>query len=269
MARQLRHFREAPRECSYLPGEQAQLEHRVLLETTAGDLEHLLDRGWRRFGPDYFRPACPACSACKPTRVPVSTFVPSKSQRRAARKCAALERTVGPPQVDEERLSLYAEWHAGREETRGWSPGGIDESAYRMQFAWDHPSAREIAWREPETGALVGLSVCDETPNVWSAVYFFYAARWAARSIGVANVLFQIELARSVGIAHVHLGYLVEACASLRYKGAYQPQEQLVGWPGLREAPIWAAAPESGDPADPRDPADVGLAGDPDVRPGR
>ena len=245
MARQLRHLIEAPRTCSYLVEETAQLEHRVLVDVEPAELTHSLERGWRRFGPDYFRPACRACSACLPKRVPPATFTPSKSQRRAARKCSTLVATIGAPMVDQERLDLYAAWHETREEARGWRESGIDEETYRFQFAFAHPSAREIAYRDPETNQLVGIALSDEAPGAWSAIYFFYAPRWASRSIGVANVLFQIETARALGIAHVYLGYCVLACPSLAYKAAFNPQERLVGWPKLDEEPTWIVAPQN------------------------
>ena len=57
MARTLRHLVEAPRGCSYLDGQVASLEHRIMLDVSPAELEALLDRGWRRFGVDYFRPA--------------------------------------------------------------------------------------------------------------------------------------------------------------------------------------------------------------------
>jgi arginine-tRNA-protein transferase len=238
LARQLRHLVEAPRECSYLPGLHAQLEHRILLDVQPEELQALLDRGWRRFGPDYFRPACKGCAGCTPTRVPVATFVASKSQRRAARKCGGLAMRVGPPVVDQERLDLYAAWHATREEVRGWKASELDEPTYRLQFAWPHPAAREITYREPD-GRLVGVGICDEAPSAWSAVYFFYAPDWAPRSIGVANVVFQVELARQLGKEHLHLGYHVAGCPSLAYKATFRPQERLVGWPRFDEPPRW------------------------------
>lgn len=238
MARQLRHLVEAPRECSYLPDVPAQLEHRILVDVAPEELEALLDRGWRRFGPDYFRPACRTCSGCTPTRVPTATFSPSKSQRRAARKCAELTMDVGTPTVDAERLALYAAWHATREEARGWKASELDEATYRLQFAWPHPSAREVTYRDA-AGTLVGVGICDETPTAWSAVYFFYAPEWARRSIGVANVVLQIEHAERLGKEHLHLGYRVEGCPSLAYKATFRPQERLVGWPDFHEEPVW------------------------------
>ncbi len=53
---------ERPHPCAYLPNQSASLELQVLLDVSAGELEALLERGWRRFGPVYFRPGCASCS---------------------------------------------------------------------------------------------------------------------------------------------------------------------------------------------------------------
>jgi arginine-tRNA-protein transferase len=39
----------------------------------------------------------------------------------------------------------------------------------------------------------------------------------------------------------VYLGYRVEACASLRYKGRFQPQERLLGRVDGEAAPQWTS----------------------------
>ena len=110
----------------------------------------LLERGWRRFGPIYFRPACASCTECVSLRVLADRFEPSKSQRRAARACSRLRRVVGPPRVDDERLALYARWHAGRESARGWQPNGQTPERYSLEFAFPHPCAREAAFYDDE-----------------------------------------------------------------------------------------------------------------------
>jgi leucyl-tRNA---protein transferase len=239
MARQLEHLIEDPRQCSYLADRNATLEHRILLDVTIEETEALLVRGWRRFGPDYFRPSCAPCSQCIPTRIPTSTFKPSKSQRRAREKCRDLEIRIGPPHYDEERLALYHAWHAQREEARGWGEAELDERAYRIQFAMPHVAARELSFYEPEERRLVGIALCDQTPNAWSAIYFFYHPDWAKNSIGTANVVFQVEIARRFDIEHVYLGYRVDDAPSLAYKAAFRPQEHLVGWPNFDEEPQW------------------------------
>ena len=103
--------------------------------------------------------------------------------------------------------------------------------------AFPHPAAREITYVEPESGRLVGVGLCDETPRAWSAIYFFYDPAWATKSIGTANVVTQIEIARRRGIPYVYLGYQVEGCQSLAYKASFRPQEHLIGLPEPDETP--------------------------------
>lgn len=243
MARQLQHLIEPEHPCSYLPTERASLEHRVLVEVTPHELERLLSLGYRRFGPDYFRPMCQRCSACVPTRILVDEFAPTKSQRRARRACRHLELVIGRPHVDAVRLALYEAWHASREAARQWERLPLSARAYEQTFCEPHPSARELAYYDPDANhRLVGLGICDETPNAWSAVYFFYDPSYARRSLGIANVIFQIELARARALRHLYLGFRVSDCPSLRYKAAFHPQEVLLSRPGLDQIPEWSRA---------------------------
>lgn len=239
--RVLQHFVEHPRPCSYLDGRTASLEHRIMTTCSPAELQALLERGWRRFGPDYFRPACAPCHECVPTRVPLAEFRLSRSQRRARGKCEGLRIQVGAPSIDRERLALYHRWHASRERDRGWTPAVLDEQDYLLSFALPHPSVREVAYYD-ESGRLVGVGICDETPGAWSAVYFYYDPAWARRSLGVANVILQAELARDRGLEHLYLGYRIEECPSMAYKARFRPQQRLVGWPGRDDAPRWEPA---------------------------
>lgn len=200
----------------------------------------MLSRGWRRFGPVYFRPVCQPCMGCVTLRVPSATFVATASQRRAVRKVSPLRREWGVPRVDAARLRLYAAWHAQRELARGWEPGPLDPERYALDFAFPHPSAREVAFYDDAAGGrLVAVGIVDETPNAFSAVYFFYDPARARDSLGVANVVLLIEDARRLGRAHVYLGYRVKGCASLEYKERFGPHELLVGRPRDDAEPEW------------------------------
>jgi arginyl-tRNA--protein-N-Asp/Glu arginylyltransferase len=231
---------EKPHACTYLPSRQASLEVQVLLDVTAAELEVMLERGWRRFGPMYFRPACTACGECISLRLPAARFSPSKSQRRAARACASLRRVVGPPVVDGARLDLYARWHAMREDVRGWEANPQTRERYAVEFAFAHPAAREAAFYDDTR--LVGVGLFDETPRALSAAFFFYEPDYAHRSLGTANVLSLLDDARATGREHVYLGYCVEGCASLAYKASFRPHELLEGRPSMRERPVWTLA---------------------------
>jgi arginyl-tRNA--protein-N-Asp/Glu arginylyltransferase len=231
---------EKPRPCAYLPAESASLEVRVMLDVTPDELDALLERAWRRFGPIYFRPACTGCGECVSLRVPVVQFAPSKSQRRVSRACARLRRVVGRPTVDPARLDLYARWHADREQARGWEPNPQSRDRYGMEFAFPHPCAREAAFYDDERGGrLVGVGLHDETPRALSAAFFFHDPAYTRMSLGTANVLGLLADAEATGRRHLYLGYRVQGCASLRYKAAFRPHELLAGRPGMDEAPLW------------------------------
>ncbi len=243
MARLIQHIIEPPRACSYIPPERASLEHHILLDVDAAELEVMLERGWRRFGPDYFRPVCPSCEACVPTRILTAEFTLSRSQRRARNRGADLRVVVGPPRVDATRIALYHAWHAERELAREWTPGKLSQRDYFYQFAFPHPSAREVAYYDDEAGGrLVAVGICDETPRAWSAVYCFYDPAYASRSLGVSNVLTLVGIARAQGKPYVYLGYRVANCPSLLYKSAFHPQEILTGLPADGEPARWVRA---------------------------
>lgn len=214
-----------------------------MLDVDPADLDWLLSRGHRRFGPDYFRPACSPCEECISTRILVDEFVPSRSQRRARNRTARMRIMVGEPQIDTERLELYNKWHAERESQREWAPSVITFEDYFHQFAFPHPCGRELAYYDDSAGGkLVAIGICDETPRAWSAVYCFYDPEYAWFSLGTANVLTMIEIARAQGKPYVYLGYRVRACASLKYKETFHPQEVLVGRPLDFDEPVWVRA---------------------------
>ena len=240
MTRLLQHFVESPRECTYLPEKRASLEVRLELEVDAAELESRLERGWRRFGPTYFRPACTDCGECLTLRIPTATFEPSKSQRRARKNAAHLIRTVGRPIVDDERLALYAKWHAQREETRGWEESSLDADRYRLDFAFRHPCVREVAFRDPtRDNRLVGLGIVDDTRVSLSAVYFYWDPELAPSSLGTAHIVMLVDEARERGMKQVYLGYMVSGCASLMYKRGFGPHELLEGRPAPNVVPTW------------------------------
>lgn len=237
VARLVRHFIEAPRPCSYLPEVEAALEYRLMVDVSPQELEAMLVRGWRRFGPAYFRPACHPCEECHSIRLDVHRFQPTDSQRRALRRARRFRVELGRPRVDLDRLALHQAWHGTREDARGWDPTRLSEDEYATQFAFPSSTGKEMAWYEGDT--LVALGLVDVTANCFSAAYFFYHPRIARLSPGVGNVMLCVEAARELGCQHVYLGYRVQGCASLTYKGLFRPHELLVGRPAADEPATW------------------------------
>src|SRR5712691_7606981 len=116
----LARFTTPPSRCGYLPTERASVAYRVLVDVTAAQHDALLARGWRRFGCEWFRPVCPACTACRSLRLPLDLFTPSRSQRRALRGNATIEVVVQAPTITGAHLHLYNAYHAAMHRQKGW-----------------------------------------------------------------------------------------------------------------------------------------------------
>jgi leucyl-tRNA---protein transferase len=242
MARVLEHFNSEPRRCAYLPEQTASLEYKIMLGVSQDELEAMLERGWRRFGAAYFRPACAACNECVPLRIPVSEFRPSRSQKRVLQKGRAIRLQVGQPKIDDARLELYRAWHEVRSERRGWADDDMNEERYFHEFAFPHPAVRELSYWDdsaPNGPRLVAVSISDETKSALSAVYTYHHPEYDKFSLGTLSVLRQVELARRAKKTWLYLGYRVLRCASSEYKARFQPHELLFNWPKLTEAPDW------------------------------
>ncbi len=237
VARLLQRIVEDPHSCAYLPAREASLEVKVMLDVSPDELGAMLERGWRRFGPCYFRPRCTACMECVTLRIRTRDFHPSRSQRRARNRAMRLRRVVSRPTVDDARLALYARWHANREIAHGWEPNILGEDRYAVDFAFPHPSARESAYYDGDR--LVGVGLFDETPHALSAVYFYYDPALSRDSLGIANVVALVEDARAANKPHVYLGYRVLGCDSLEYKAAFVPHELLTTRPSDDEPAVW------------------------------
>jgi arginine-tRNA-protein transferase len=236
-------FREPPHRCSYLPNERASLDARIAVDVSADEFGAMLARGWRRFGPSYFRPACAACCACVPTRIQVATYRASENQKRARNQSAQLVRLVGAPIVDNERLEVYARWRSDRERKRSWDAAPMTADDYAMVFAFPHPSVREVTFRDPaRDDRLVGVGIVDEVPEALSAAYFFWDPEHAPPSLGTAHIVRLVDEAAQRGLSYIYLGYRVAGCPSLAYKGRFRPQQSLAGLPDDDEEPQWVAA---------------------------
>ncbi len=213
-----------PAACGYRPDEIWTLQYLFVAQASADEYQDYLKRGWRRFGRAFFHPVCKSCHKCLSLRVPVTTFRPDRSQRRARQANADVEIIIGEPGVTAEKLRLYDRFHNYQTDEKGWpAHDPKDPRDYAESFA-DNPFPTE-EWCYYIAGRLVGVGYVDVLPKAMSAIYFFYDPDERHRSLGTYNVLRVMDSAADRGIPHVYLGYYVEGCRSLEYKARFRPNE--------------------------------------------
>ena len=236
---ELQRFSTPPYGCMYLPTETASLTYRIIRDLTPQQYNELLRRGWRRFGCEFFRPACPECTQCRSLRLPLADFRPSRSQKRTLRRNTEIRVVVQEPTLTREHIRLFNAYHASMHAQRGWPPQTTHERAYFRSFLLGNWSfAREFLYYDQER--LVGVGLADVTHEALSSIYFFHDPAWRPDAPGVFSILRQAAYARQHGLRYHYLGYWVADSPSMAYKAQYRPHQILRRYPPDEEEPEWA-----------------------------
>jgi arginine-tRNA-protein transferase len=230
-------FKTPPSRCEYLHDRESQLQYELLPHLQPSDYMQRLKEGWRRIGPVIFRPDCEGCRECLTLRIPVSTFRPSESQRRALKRNARdVQLTIGTPVITLERVALYTRFHEHGHETKGWPAPEPEESALGLHVLNPFPTEEWSYWIHDR---LVGVGYVDALPEGLSAIYFFHDPAQHRRSLGTFHILKVMEAVQQRQLPHLYLGYYVGGCRSLEYKARFRPCEVLTenGWAPLMTDP--------------------------------
>lgn len=224
------------RPCPYLSG---QSERVIATELTGPIAQELysagIQAGFRRSHNFMYRPACPACDACRPVRVRTHEFTPSRSLARVLRSNRDLIAETAPPQASTEQYGLFT-----RYQSRRHPGGGMDRMSfveYRAMLETSPVETTMTEFRDPD-GELLAVILTDETADGLSAVYSFFDPAAPKRALGTYMILWLIEEAARRGLPYLYLGYWIEGYAKMDYKARFRPLEILgpKGWMPLAPA---------------------------------
>ena len=227
----IRLFRTNEHQCGYYVDRRAQ---NLVLDPAAPDLGQFyggaLAQGFRRAGSVIYRPNCSNCQACVPYRIPVASFRPNRSQRRALTRNSDLEHALRPARSDasaaefDEHLSLYRRYLASRHAGGGMDGPNQEDFERFLLCPWSSTHFLEIRWN----GELIANAVTDLSGSAASAVYTYFAPEHRERSLGTLAVLLQLAHCHRLRLTHLYLGYWLAGHPKMDYKRQFGPAEQYL-----------------------------------------
>lgn len=217
-------YATAPYPCSYLPGREARSQVAIPAEAIDGRVySQLIGLGFRRSGLYTYRPYCDRCQACVPVRITVADFQPGRTQRKVERRLAAMQVTLLPLRFEDEHYRLYSRYQQARHAGSGMAD---DDAKQYSEFILKSGVDSLLAEFRLD-GQLKMVSLIDQLEDGLSAVYTFYEPDDVHASYGVFNVLWQVRLARQLGLPYLYLGYWIAGCRKMAYKSVYRPLQGL------------------------------------------
>ncbi|MCO5128435.1 MAG: arginyltransferase [Rhodobacteraceae bacterium] len=223
----------APQPCPYLDGRFERKLFTALQGENAKRLNDALSKqGFRRSQNVLYRPSCAECTACLSARIRVADFAPNKSQRRTLKRNEGLRRDATSPWATEDQFALFRRYLDSRHADGGMADMDIFEFAAMIEETPVKSRVIEYALRgDGGRGprALTAVCLTDVLDDGLSMVYSFYDPALIAHSLGTYIILDHVEIARSMGLPYVYLGYWVPGSRKMGYKANFAALEIYKG----------------------------------------
>ncbi len=234
----------APQPCPYLDGQVERKLFTALQGENAAELnDKLSQQGFRRSQNVLYRPSCQDCAACLSARIDVSKFKPTRSQRRTLNKNKGLSRRAISPWATDEQFELFRRYLDSRHATGGMADMDLFEFAAMVEETPIRTRLIEYTETNPESGqdSLRAVGLTDVLADGLSMVYSFFEPSLQAQSLGTFMILDHIEIAKSMDLPYVYLGYWVPGSEKMAYKAKFSGLEVFSGgaWSPLTDQSIY------------------------------
>lgn len=208
--------------CSYLSGE---VEQRIATDISSHAELHdrLAETGFRRIENWVYRPACPQCNACKPIRVVVDDFSPSKTQQRIIKANQDVIISSTSAEATLEQYALFQHYLSSRHEDGQMASMSYEE--FNAMITNSPIATSLLEFRSIEDDELLGCMLTDFQRDGLSAVYSFFAPHLPKKSLGVFMILHLIEMAKARNLPYLYLGYYIKNSPKMSYKTNYRPYQ--------------------------------------------
>ena len=221
----IRLFLTEPHDCSYLQDQKATTAFvDPQLKVTDRIYTQLSVMGFRRSGKYIYTPQCDNCSACIPVRIHSGGLKLNRQQKRCLKRNADLKMQVKHNVNFEEHFPLYEEYIATRHKDGDMFPPTLGQFQDFIGELW--PNSRILEFRSDNK--LIAASVIDILHNGLSAIYTYFSIQETRRSPGTYAILSIAELAATMNLPYVYLGYWIRDCRKMTYKSSFRPIEMLI-----------------------------------------
>ena len=147
-------------------------------------------------------------------RLDVSTVRANKTQRRVLKKNSDLECRIEKTEFTTTSYTLFEKYVEARHKDGDMYPATADQFKSFLLSPWANTHSLNFYLE----GDLLSSAVTDIQLRSISAIYTFFEPDQSDRSLGTLSILRQIQLASSMNLKHVYLGYWINESAKMDYK---------------------------------------------------
>jgi len=233
LIRDLQFYLSGPMPCPYLQG---RIERKLFTRLKKGEDElnegingALCRAGFRRSHDVVYRPACEFCNACIPVRIPVHSFIPTRSMKRVIAQNHDLNWRQSDAVPSAELFALFSFYQQSRHGDSDMANMTYGEFAAMLE---EGQAGTRLYLLHDENEILQGCMISDFVGDGLSAVYSFFAPDMPKRSLGIFMILSLVAEAQKQNWPFVYLGYWVAEARKMAYKSRFQPMQYLGshGW---------------------------------------